>query len=142
MNLQRRKNKVKKEVEVWKEEKQLLLQEEQIKQQRREIKDKYKKERKKLTTTKLLMFFLFASCSAIEIFTIVFTAMTAKMGMIDFSAMQTLITAVVAEVIGFAVYSLKSLKQNTKGGIVYQTAMLQNSWKPIEEDQNNQEAVG
>ena len=38
---------------------------------------------------------------------------------IDFSPLVTLIGAVVGEVIGFAIYSLKSTKENTAGGVVY-----------------------
>ena len=34
-----------------------------------------------------------------------------SLGAVDFSALQSLITAVVAEVIGFAIYSLKSLEK-------------------------------
>ena len=58
-----------------------------------------------------------------------------------------LITAVVAEVIGFAIYSLKASKENTKGGIIYETALLkqiQLSKNKEEEsnDDNNQEVQG
>ena len=58
-------------------------------------------------------------------------------GVYDFTALQMLITAVVGEVVAFAVYSIKSLKQNTKGGIIYETAM----WNK-KEVQFNQEAKG
>ena len=43
----------------------------------------------------------------------------------DFSPLVALIGAVIGEVIGFAVYSLKSAKENTKNGIVYEQAMLE-----------------
>lgn len=36
---------------------------------------------------------------------------------------MALITTVVAEVIGFGVYALKSAKENTEGGIIYETTM-------------------
>jgi len=66
------------------------------------------------------MLFLFISCSIIELFTLYITFKVVNMGLeVDFTPLQMLITAVVAEVIGFAVYSLKSLKENTKGGIIY-----------------------
>jgi len=42
------------------------------------------------------MLFLFLSCSAIEFFTIFLTFKSINMGYIDFSALQSLITAVVA----------------------------------------------
>ena len=38
---------------------------------------------------------------------------------IDFSPLVTLIGSVIGEVIGFAIYSLKSAKENSEGGIVY-----------------------
>lgn len=47
--------------------------------------------------------------------------MTATMP--DFTPLVTLIGAVVSEVIGFAIYALKAMKENSKGGIVYDTAM-------------------
>ena len=61
------------------------------------------------------------------------------MGMgVDLTPLQMLITTIVGEVIVFAVYSLKSLKENTKGGIIYQTAM--NQYNTC--SQENQEVVG
>lgn len=65
------------------------------------------------------MLFLFISCSAVEFFTIFLTFKSLNLGYVDFSALQSLITAVVAEVVGFAIYALKSTKENTKGGIIY-----------------------
>ena len=41
----------------------------------------------------------------------------------DLTPLVTLITTVVGEVIAFAVYAAKSVKENTAGGIVYETAM-------------------
>ena len=35
----------------------------------------------------------------------------------------TLVGAVVSEVLGLAVYAAKSVKENTSGGIIYETAM-------------------
>jgi len=55
------------------------------------------------------------------------------MMMPDFSPLVTLIGAVVSEVIGFAIYSIKATKENTKGGIVYDTAMKEYE---MEEDAN------
>ena len=88
------------------------------------------------------MLFLFISCTAIQAFTLIITILSMQQGVYDFTALQMLITAVVGQVIAFAVYSLKSLKENTKGGIVYQTAMQQYSISPIPEEDNDQEAQG
>ena len=43
----------------------------------------------------------------------------------DFTPLVALIGAVVSEVVGYAVYALKSAKENTVGGITYESAMRQ-----------------
>ena len=47
--------------------------------------------------------------------------------MIDFTPLVALIGAVVGEVFGYAIYSLKSTKENTVGGIVYDSVIKNNS---------------
>ena len=44
----------------------------------------------------------------------------------DFTPLVTLIGAVISEVIGYAIYSLKAMKENTSGGIVYDSAIGNN----------------
>lgn len=83
---------------------------------------------KKISTTKLIMFFLFLNCTLIEIFTGWVTvqniALAREFGTpLDFAPLVTLVGAVVTEVLGFAVYALKATRENTKGGIVYDTAI-------------------
>lgn len=141
MNYQKQKIKLDKQLQAWQFEKQLIIQQQDLKEQKKQIKNRYKEQHKKLSTSKFLMLFLFASCSIIQIFTIILTFKSMSLGAVDFSALQSLITAVVAEVIGFAIYSLKSLKENTEGGIVYQTAILEAQKNQIQED-DEQEAVG
>ena len=141
MNYQKQKIKLDKQLQAWQFEKQLIIQQQDLKEQKKQIKNRYKEQHKKLSTSKFLMLFLFASCSIIQIFTIILTFKSMSLGAVDFSALQSLITAVVAEVIGFAIYSLKSLKENTEGGIVYQTAILEAQTNQIQED-DEQEAVG
>lgn len=141
MNFQKRKEKLQKQIQNWQIQKQLTIQKQDLEEQKKEIKNRYKEQRKKLTTTKFLMLFLFISCSAIEFFTIFLTFKAISLGYVDFSALQSLITAVVAEVVGFAVYSFKSLRQNTEGGIVYQTAILNKKQEYMKQN-NDQEAVG
>lgn len=140
-DLNQEKKKLENQLKYWQLEKQLILQKQDLLKDKKEVKNRNKQQHKKLSTTKFLMLFLFLSCSAIEFFTIFLTFKSINMGYIDFSALQTLIAAVVSQVIGFAVYSLKSTKENTKGGIVYQTAIIQAQNKHTEND-NNQEAVG
>lgn len=134
----------------WDKEKQYLNLQQDMKHEREQIKNKYKEQKKKLTTTKFLMFFLFISCSVVELFTIYITIKIINIGFeIDLTPLTMLITAVVAEVIGFAIYSLKASKENTKGGIIYETALLKqiqlSKEKETEEennDDNNQEVQG
>lgn len=141
MNIQKQQEKLNKQLQQWQLEKQLILQQQDLQEDIKQTKNRYKEQRKKLSTSKFLMLFLFISCTAIQFFTIFLTFKSLNMGYVDFSALQSLITAVVAEVVGFAVYALKSTKENTKGGIVYQTAILEAQQQEIQEE-NNQEAVG
>lgn len=132
------KEKLQKRIKQWKQQKQLLIRKQDLEEDIKQTKNRKKPpkaQRKNLTTSKFLMLFLFISCSAIEIFTMYAIIKGMNMGFgIDFTPLTMLITAVVAEVIGFSVYSLKSMKENTKGGIVYQTAMFN--------QENDQENMG
>lgn len=135
-------NKIKKffiqrKIKNWKQEKDLLIKEQQMKEEKNEVLKK--QEKRKLSTTKRLTFFLFINCTIIEIFTLYVTLKQLNMGIgVDLTPLQMLITTIVGEVIVFAVYSLKSLKENTKGGIIYQTAM--NQYNTC--SQENQEVMG
>lgn len=109
----------------WAREKDLLEREYKLVQEQKDLKNKYKK---KMSTSKWLIFFLFLNCTIIELFTGYVTLQTLTIAKItglppDLTPLVTLIGIVVAEVIGFAVYALKSLKENTSGGIIYETAM-------------------
>lgn len=83
---------------------------------------------KNLSTSKKLIIFLFGSCIFIELFVMAVTVANLFLAYqngtpIDFSPLITLIGAVVGEVIAYAVYSLKALKENSVGGIVYEQAI-------------------
>lgn len=87
--------------------------------------DKEKKEmrgeRRKLITvptTKLIVAFIFINCTVVEIY-----SMWVMYKLADLSALYTLITAVVGESVTFITYAVKSTKENTVGGIVYDKAM-------------------
>lgn len=88
--------------------------------------------------SKKIILFLFINCTLIELFTGYITIMDLNIakttGIVDFSPMIALITAVVGEVIGFAVYAVKSMKENTQGGITYQAMM--------NEFEQQEEAIG
>lgn len=107
----------------WEQEKIEIEKKEQLKIEKEKFLSKYKKP--KLSTTKKLIYFLFVNCSLIEIFTGVITWLSACSDNPDFSPLVALIGAVVGEVIGFAVYGIKSIKENTAGGVVYEKVMQQ-----------------
>lgn len=92
-----------------------------------------------LTTTKLIMLFLFINCTIVEIFTgwvtvkcIALAAVT-EMG-VDLTPLITLIGAVVTEVMSFCVYAVKSARENTQGGVVFETAMRALDGTPAEDE--------
>lgn len=112
------------EIQEWEKDKVYLEKEKQLKQDKKKFFSKIPK----ISTSKLLILFLFLNCTAIELFTAWITIKSVELVQItmiapDFSPLITLIGAVVSEVIGFAIYSIKAAKENTKGGIVYDTAM-------------------
>jgi Ca2+/Na+ antiporter len=121
-----RKEKIEQEEKHWEEEKILLQRHQKINKEKEEFKQK------RITTTKLIVLFLFVNCTLIELFTgwtIIQSIELAKVTGLspDFSPLVTLIGAVVGEVFSFAVYALKSSKENSKGGIVYDAAMQNNN---------------
>lgn len=94
--------------------------------------------KKRLSTSKLLILFLFINCSVIEIFTMCVTLQSMYVAQSvgynpDFTPLVTLIGAVVGEVIGFAVYAVKAKAENTSGGIEYETVMYKLQQQPIDD---------
>lgn len=113
------------QIQEWEQEKKILEKEQQLKKEKKKFYDKYKK---KISTSKMLIFFLFINCTIIEFFTGWVTLKSIELSFTtsmtpDFSPLVTLIGAVIGEVISFAFYSIKSTKENTKNGIVYEQAM-------------------
>lgn len=111
----------------WQREKEVLERKYKLKQEKREFKKRFLP---KISTSKLLIFFLFLNCTIIELFTGFVTLKsldltTLTMANPDFTPLVALIGAVVSEVVGYAVYALKSAKENTAGGITYEAAMRQ-----------------
>lgn len=111
----------------WQREKEVLERKYKLKQEKKEFKKQFLP---KISTSKLLILFLFINCTIIELFTGFVTLKsldltTLTMANPDFTPLVTLIGAVVSEVVGYAVYALKSAKENTAGGITYETAMRQ-----------------
>ena len=92
---------------------------------------------KKISCTKLIILFLFVNCTLVELFTgwvIVKNLALAAAGVaLDLTPLTTLVGTVVAEVLGFAVYAAKATKENSKGGIVYDSTFSQVNEEETEE---------
>ena len=118
------KKRVEQEEKRWELEKPLLEREQKVNSE----KEEFAKKKNKLTTSKILIGFLFLNCTLIEIFTgwamikMLYIASIAGTS-IDFTPLVALIGAVVGEVIGYGIYSLKSAKENSVGGLVFESAM-------------------
>ena len=148
----RKQKKLEQKLKDWEKQKPIIIAEQDLKEDIQQTKNRNKPpkaQRKKLTTTKFLMLFLFVSCSIIEIFTMYAIIKSMNMGLgVDFTPLTMLITSVVAQVIGFSIYSLKSMKENTEGGIVYETALFEQKNNnlscepPLEENNDEQEIMG
>ena len=88
------------------------------KQELREIKHSNDKPKDKLSFSKIAFIFMITNCVVIEIY-----ALVTMFLFTDLSSLPTLITAVVGECITLCGYYIKSGKENTSGGIVYESAM-------------------
>lgn len=128
---------------AWLRQKRILQRKIKIEKEKTKLMNQLK-EKTKATTTKILILFLFINCSIIELFTgwatIKSIELTLQTGIApDFTPLVALIGAVVGEVIGFAVYALKSIKENTAGGVTYLNAQHDLN---KEGSNNNDTAVG
>ena len=101
-------------------------------------------DKKKVTTSKKLILFLFINCVIIELFSMVMIALNVVFSKNtgytpDFSPLNALIGAIVAEVIGFGIYAVKSAMENREGGVTYLNAMhdLQNGGCAEMEESDN-----
>lgn len=147
-SLREKEREIRREEIYWNAEKSLLEREQKLRDEKREM-----RKPKKMSTTKLLVGFLFVNCTLVELFTGWATAQSLKISYMtgnpmDFSPLVTLIGAVVTEVMGFAIYAVKATKENTANGITYMMAQqsFNNNNDPIEEepeeDNSSEEAQG
>lgn len=123
-NIDEKINEINKQIEEENKKKEYKLK----KQQLENIKEE-NSNNKKTSTSKILTFFLFFNCLAIEIFTGYVTIMNLiiarELGIPpDLSPLIALIGAAIGQTIGFGIYSLKAAKENCRGGIVYEQAMI------------------
>ena len=105
------------------------------------------KKEKKFSMTKIFMFFLFINCTVIEIFTGWVTVRNLYLAevhniAIDFTPLVTLIGIVLGEVFGFAVYAAKSAKENSCGGLKYESVMKEMEFNYKRTHQEDEESVG
>lgn len=89
-----------------------------LKQELKEIKHSNDKPKEKLSFSKMAFIFMIGNCTVIEIY-----ALVAMFFYADLSPLSTLIAAVVGECMSFLVYEAKASKENSEGGIVYESAM-------------------
>lgn len=116
--------KLAKEEKVWAQEKELLQREYNLKEDKKNFKNSKKK---KMSMSKKLICFLFINCTLIELFVGWVTIKSLNISMVtmyaaDLSPLVALVGAVVGEVIGYAVYAIKSARENTVNGITYMYA--------------------
>lgn len=115
----------------WKRKKRLLDKRKALRKSKLEYLPKLK-----ISTTKLVMLFIFLNCTAVEVY-----SMWVMVEMQDISGLYALITAVVGETMSFLIYALKSTKENTEGGIVYEKMKIENM-PPLDNQNNNSDGVG
>ena len=134
--LTRKQKKMEKRMARWEIEKSLLQEKEKIKLEKAVISKK--EEKTKLAFGKLLLIFLFINFTLLELFTCGITLYSFSLAFAiglapDFTPLITLLGSVIGETLSFGIYCAKSKAENTKGGIIYETAL-----KKIE----NEEAQG
>lgn len=110
----------------WEREKVVLESEQQIEEERYSLKKRSWD--RKMPFGKMLMIFLFINFTLLEIFTGWVTISTFSLAyaigaMPDFMPLITLLGAIIGETLSFGIYSAKSKAENTKGGIVFESAM-------------------
>lgn len=86
----------------------------------RRVRQEYWPPRKPPSTSKLALAYIFASCTVVQIY-----SMIAMWHFGDLSALYSLIGATVGEAISYCAYAAKAAKENTEGGITHDLAMLQ-----------------
>ena len=108
-----------------------------LRQELHELKHSNDKQKEKLSFSKVAFIFMISNCTVIEIY-----ALIAMTFFADLSPLTSLIAAVVGECMSFLVFELKSSKENTEGGIIYESAMKKLEYELKGETKDTDEAVG
>lgn len=106
------------------------------KQELQKEKNKYKTT-KKYSTTKLIAVYLFILLNVVLGF-----SMYMMYHLSDLTYLGVLITDIVAQLITFLIYVVKSTKENTQGGITYETAIRNLEMKSSNIIDEDEDAVG
>ena len=89
-----------------------------LKRELSELRHVNDKPKEKIPTGKIGFWYMIINCTVIEIYSLV-----AMFIFRDLSSLPALIVAVVGDCVAFISYNAKSSKENTEGGIVYESAM-------------------
>ena len=111
----------------WKRKKRLLDKRKALRKSKLEYLPRFK-----FNTTKLVMAYIIINCTIVEIY-----SMWVMVKLQDISGLYTLITSVIGETIAFLVYAVKSTKENTQGGIIYEKMKIENTPPPSKENTNS-----
>ena len=74
--------------------------------------------RKRMTTSKCAMWFIFLNCTVVEIY-----SMAAMWHFGDLSPLYALLGAVVGQSLTYISYNNKACRENSRGGITYESAI-------------------
>ena len=141
--LQQYKQEVNFQEKLWLQLKPIKIRKNKIEQEKKEIKDKTN-QIKFPSWTKMLLTFLFINFTILELFIGYITIQSFNLAFAigispDFTPLVTLIGLIAGETISYGVYCAKSKAENTKNGVVYDTAMFELEHKIKEKDE---EVVG
>lgn len=129
----------------WKQKKTLILRDYELRKDKAAVRWQFFP---KPANSKVLMWFLFINCTLIELFTGYVTLLEFDLARTvtdyspDLTPLVTLVGTVVSEVLAFAVYCAKSVRENTQGGIVYESAMKEKDTTPPPPTPDEEEAKG
>lgn len=93
------------------------------KERMRELKEEKNKFRRKIklpSTSKMMAFYLFFLLNIVTVF-----AMVAMWVFRDLTYLGVLITDLASQILVYLIYSIKSARENSKGGITYDLALMQ-----------------
>ena len=114
----------------WEREKKVLLDEYGVDKEIKELLEEFAPKGKKVEASKFFTMFLLVNFILVEGFVGVIAwrsfDLASSMGVSpDFSALYGIIATIIGETITFLIYSVKSMKENTVGGVVYES-MIRN----------------